>query len=154
MAAFSWRATRRECFLPGWSNQVLTRDCQSLRKWLRCKTLFPSNAVSPVCPSSPPSPFPRSSWAVPKISRTRRGRLACCGGTAMRGSLVSVVPMESSRIDAHPWLALVGWSTREEESPLGPARATPRASLQTELYSTCNQPLQPRSLSLSLAWSL
>lgn len=39
LAAFAWRATRRECFLPGWSNQVLTRDCQSLRKWLRWRTL-------------------------------------------------------------------------------------------------------------------
>ena len=39
LAALAWRATRRECFLPGWSNHVLTRDCQSLRKWLRWRTL-------------------------------------------------------------------------------------------------------------------
>lgn len=38
--AFSTLARLRLSFLPGWSNQVLTRDCQSFRKWFLGRTLL------------------------------------------------------------------------------------------------------------------
>ena len=40
VVALALRAVRRRSLRPGWSNQVRTRRCQSLRKWFEWRTLL------------------------------------------------------------------------------------------------------------------
>ena len=138
MAAFAWRATRRECFLPGWSNQVLTRDCQSLRKWLRWRTLSVGSRgqfkLSYQCLECPRErwetdlflPNWRSTTATATTAATTAGARQAGGRAGQRGVHVK----DSVQVHVHPWqLAVTTRSTQNQKQALASPRPR-RASLR------------------------